>query len=126
MGKRKVTTTRTHGYHGLTGYGSKSTVYVHDNSPSRTVRFMRVTGMKPWDQRRFLISAWVFVLLAVFGQSVALGWVLVVLSAVAVAGVKIHRRLADRPASSAPVSIPVGPAWCDHCADWTVHATDQH
>jgi hypothetical protein len=87
---------------------------------------MRVTGINPWDQRRFLISAWVFVLLGVLGQSETLGWTLVALSAVAVAGVKIRRSLAERRAVTAPRSVPVGPAWCDHCADWTVHPTEQH
>jgi hypothetical protein len=100
--------------------------YVHDNSPSKTARFLRVTGVSPWDQRRFVISAWVFVLLMVFGQSAALGWVLVALSAAAAAGVKIHRSLGSRPVPPVAQSVPVGPAWCDHCADWTVHATEQH
>jgi hypothetical protein len=122
MGKRKVSTSYTH----RIGRQSKTTVYVHDDGPSKTSRFMRVTGISPWDRRRFLISAWIFALLMAFGQSPAQGWALVVLSAAAWGGVTIRRRLADRPTLPVAQPVPVGPAWCDHCADWTVHPTEQH
>jgi hypothetical protein len=122
MGKRKVSTSYTH----RIGRQSKTTTYVHDDGPSKTSRFIRFVGISPWDQRRFLIAAWVFALMVVLGQSEALGWVLIALSVAAVAGVKIRRSLSARPAQPVPEPVPVGPAWCDHCADWTVHPTEAH
>jgi hypothetical protein len=118
MGKRKVSTSYTH----RIGRQSKTTSYVHDDGPGKLSRFAAFTGISPWDQRRFTISAWVFVVLLAMGQSPVLGWILVALSALFLV---VRRLRAEKPE---PVrrEIPVGPAWCDHCADWTVHATEAH
>jgi hypothetical protein len=125
MGKRKVSTTTHH----RTLMGSRSTTYVHDGSPGRVARFAAFTGIAPWQPRRFVIAVWVFVWLSVMNRSALGGWLMLAISAVLVGGWVLfqRRREARRAAIAARPAAPVpGPAWCDHCADWTVHPTDQH
>ena len=124
MGKRKVATT----VHHRTLLGSRSTTYAYDRPafdgrPGRTKRFAAFTGIAPFDRKRASITAWVAVFVLLAEAAPWLPWVLVLVS-VAVFG---YMRL-RRPAAVAAVkpAVPVGPAWCDHCADWTVHASDGH
>lgn len=130
MSKRKVQSSRTHITRGpLGGIHATTNTYAHEPrvGPSRATRFAAFTGISPWRPRRFAVAAWVAVLLIVLGQSTPAGVVLAAVSAAAVGGWYAWHRLSESPPVADRPAAPVpGAAWCDHCADWTVHPTEQH
>lgn len=126
MSRRKVSTTKT--TRGI--LGSTTVRYVHEprarrTGPSRTSRFARFTGISPWDRKRFCVSSWVFVFLMLVNAGSADLW-FVLLTALAYGGWKWNQHVKSRPAPVEPVRPAVGPIWCDHCAEWTIHETEQH
>ncbi len=85
--------------------------------------FGRVVGVRPWDRRRFLISAWVLAGLESLGlHPWLLGVPFLTLSAIGWLWWRHRRSEAAVPPS--PPAAPDGAAWCDWCAAWTDHRMD--
>lgn len=105
---------------------------MHDDAstkPSRTSRTLAATGIKPWNPKRLAVVAWVLVFLGALGSSTTSGIAFLAATALVAATVAGRRYWRDRmtePEQIQPTRPVPGPAWCDHCADWTVHVTDEH
>jgi len=71
----------------------------------------------------------VIVFLGALGASTASGVTFLAVSALgatAYAGRRYWRDRMTEPEQPQRRTPTPGPAWCDHCADWTVHVTDEH
>lgn len=90
------------------------------------VRFGAFTGVAPYNPRRAAITAWVVVFVALAGAAPWLPWLFAGLSAVAYGLWRLRLARAAAVAAARPTVPAPGPAWCDHCADWTVHPTEAH
>ena len=85
--------------------------------------FGHLTGLQPWDRRRFLISAWVLAALECLGlHPLLLGVPFLTVSLVGWLWWRSRPVVPTVPPS--PPSAPDGAAWCDWCATWTDHRTD--
>lgn len=111
--------------HRRTLIGSRSTTYAYDNGPGRTRRFAAFTGIAPYNPKRLTITAWVTVVLLSVNLTPWLPTLLIGLSAAGFLAWRIWKSRAAVLPAPRPVVLP-GPVWCDHCADWTVHPTNQH
>lgn len=129
MTKRKVSSSRTRIVRGpLGGIHATTSTYEHTPrvGPSRTSRALAASGVKPWQPKRAAITGAVLVWLVIAGQNATAAWVLAGIAVVVAAVWAVVRRLGSDPEPVVPKQVPPGPAWCDHCADWTVHPTEQH